>query len=421
MDPTCTEAPSVMDQTFTKAPRVMNPTCSEAATVTGPMSTKTMQTDHVPDSPAAAADPCGLDEAQLTDLAEAIKREGRALGFQQIGVADVDLGEAESRFKSWLARGFHGEMVYLSRHGSKRTRPAELVPGTVRVISARMDYWPEGSADADEMLDGSPHAYVSRYALGRDYHKVLRARLRRLAEFIRDRVGGSGYRVFVDSAPVLEKPLAQNAGLGWIGKHTNLLNINAGSWFFLGELFTDIPLPVDEPARDHCGSCTACIDICPTDAIVAPYVLDARRCISYLTIELRGSIPVEFRSAIGNRIFGCDDCQLVCPWNKFAVPSSEADFSPRHGLDIALLVDLFRWSETDWDVGSRGSALRRAGYEGWLRNLAVALGNAQTSPEVVAALSERIDHPSEVVREHVLWALEQHQSTAAETGLELAT
>ena len=410
-----------MDQTFTKAPRVMNPTCSEAATVTGPKSTKTMQTDHVHDSPAAAADPCGLDEAQLTDLANAIKREGEALGFQQIGVADVDLGEAELRFKSWLARGFHGEMVYLSRHGSKRTRPAELVPGTVRVISARMDYWPEGSADADEMLDESPHAYVSRYALGRDYHKVLRARLRRLAEFIRDRVGGSGYRVFVDSAPVLEKPLAQNAGLGWIGKHTNLLNINAGSWFFLGELFTDIPLPVDEPARDHCGSCTACIDICPTDAIVAPYVLDARRCISYLTIELRGSIPVEFRSAIGNRIFGCDDCQLVCPWNKFAVPSSEADFAPRHGLDIALLVDLFRWSETDWDAGTRGSALRRAGYEGWLRNLAVALGNARTSLEVVAALGERIDHSSEVVREHVLWALEQHQSTAAETGLELAT
>ena len=405
MYPTCTETAAVMDPTFTGA-----------ATATGPMSTKTMQTDHVPDSPAAAADPCGLDEAQLTDLANAIKREGEALGFQQVGVAGVGLGEAESRFKSWLARGFQGEMGYLGRHGSKRTRPAELVPGTVRVISARMDYWPRESADAEGMLDKSPHAYVSRYAVGRDYHKVLRARLRRLAEFIRDRAGGSGYRVFVDSAPVLEKPLAQNAGLGWIGKHTNLLNTNAGSWFFLGELFTDIPLPVDEPAKDHCGSCKACIDICPTGAIVAPYVLDARRCISYLTIELRGSIPVEFRSAIGNRIFGCDDCQLVCPWNKFAVPSSEADFAPRHDLDVALLVDLFRWSETDWDASTRGSALRRAGYEGWLRNLAVALGNAQTSPEVVAALSERIDHPSEVIREHVLWALEQHHSTAAETG-----
>ena len=375
-----------------------------------------MQTDSIHDSPSPFTDPGGLDEAQLAELADAIKREGRRLGFQQIGVAGIDFGEAESRFKSWLARGFHGEMDYLSRHGSKRTRPAELVPGTVRVVSARMDYWPEGSADAEGMLDKSPHAYVSRYALGRDYHKVLRARLRRLAGFIRDRVGRDGYRVFVDSAPVLEKPLAQKAGLGWIGKHTNLLNANAGSWFFLGELFTDIPLPVDKPASDHCGSCRACIDICPTAAIVAPYVLDARRCISYLTIELRGSIPVEFRSAIGNRIFGCDDCQLVCPWNKFAVPSSEQDFAPRHGLDIALLADLFRWSEAEWDAGTRGSALRRAGYEGWLRNLAVALGNAETSPEVVATLRERIDHPSEVVREHVLWALEQHQSPANESG-----
>ena len=374
-----------------------------------------MQTDSIHDSPAPAADPGDLNEAQLADLALAVKREGRALGFQQVGVTGVEPGEAESRFKSWLARGFHGEMDYLSRHGSKRTRPAELVPGTVRVVSARMDYWPGGSADAEEMLDRSPHAYVSRYALGRDYHKVLRARLKRLAEFIRDRVGGAGYRVFVDSAPVLEKPLAQKAGLGWIGKHTNLLNANAGSWFFLGELFTDVPLPVDKPATDHCGTCRACIDVCPTGAIVAPYVLDARRCISYLTIELRGSSPEEFRPAIGNRIFGCDDCQLVCPWNKFALPSGEADFAPRHGLDAALLVELFRWSEADWDAGTRGSALRRAGYEGWLRNLAVALGNAETSPEIVAALRERIDHPSEVVREHVLWALRQHRSGADET------
>lgn len=374
-----------------------------------------MQTEHPHDSPSAATVPPGLDKTQLADLADAIKCEGRALGFQQVGVAGVDLGEAESRFRSWLARGFQGEMGYLSRHGSKRTRPAELVPGTVRVITARMDYWPEGSADAEGMLDRSPHAYVSRYALGRDYHKVLRARLRRLAGFIRERAGGSGYRVFVDSAPVLEKPLAQNAGLGWVGKHTNLINANAGSWFFLGELFTDIPLPVDEPAQDHCGSCRACIDICPTGAIVAPYLLDARRCISYLTIELRGSIPEEFRRAIGNRVFGCDDCQLVCPWNKFAVASKEADFAARHGLDTALLVDLFGWSESDWDAGTRGSALRRAGYEGWLRNLAVALGNAETSPEIIAALGERIDHPSEMVREHVHWALEQHRSTASAT------
>ena len=374
-----------------------------------------MRTDHATELPPAVTAAAEMDEAELADLADAIKRQGRALGFQQVGVAGVNLGEAESRFRSWLARGFHGEMAYLGRHGSKRTRPAELVPGTVRVVSARMDYWPGGSADAETMLDRSPHAYVSRYALGRDYHKVLRARLKRLAEFIRVRVGGAGYRVFVDSAPVLEKPLAQNAGLGWIGKHTNLLNANAGSWFFLGELFTDVPLPMDEPATDHCGSCKACIDVCPTNAIVAPYVLDARRCISYLTIELRGSIPEEFRTAIGNRVFGCDDCQLVCPWNKFATPSGEADFAARHGLDAALLVDLFRWSECDWDTGTRGSALRRAGYEGWLRNLAVALGNAETSPEVVAALRDRIDHPSDMVREHVLWALQQHRSTAAET------
>lgn len=374
-----------------------------------------MRTDHETEPSPAATDAVAMNKAQLAELAVAIKRQGRTLGFQQVGVAGVDLGEAESRFRSWLARGFHGEMDYLDRHGSKRTRPAELVPGTVRVVSARMDYWPEGSADAEDLLERSPHAYVSRYALGRDYHKVLRARLKLLAEFIQARVGGAGYRVFVDSAPVLEKPLAQNAGLGWIGKHTNLLNTNAGSWFFLGELFTDIPLPVDKPATDHCGSCRACIEICPTGAIVAPYVLDARRCISYLTIELRGSIPEEFRRAIGNRVFGCDDCQLVCPWNKFAVPSNEADFAARHDLDAALLVDLFRWSETDWDAGTRGSALRRAGYEGWLRNLAVALGNAETTPEVMAALRERIDHPSEIVREHVLWAFAQHRSTVAET------
>ena len=375
-----------------------------------------MRTDPATEPLTAASDAVAMDKAQLAELADAIKRQGRALGFQQVGVTGVDLGKAESRFRSWLARGFHGEMDYLSRHGSKRTRPAELVPGTVRVVSARMDYWPERSADAEDLLENSTHAYVSRYALGRDYHKVLRARLKRLAEFIRVRAGSAGYRVFVDSAPVLEKPLAQNAGLGWIGKHTNLLNTNAGSWFFLGELFTDLPLPVDEPAGDHCGSCRACIDICPTGAIVAPYVLDARRCISYLTIELRGSIPEEFRHAIGNRVFGCDDCQLVCPWNKFAVPGREADFAVRHGLDAALLVDLFRWSAADWDAGTRGSALRRAGYAGWLRNLAVALGNAETSPEVIAALGERIDHPSEMVREHVHWALEQHRSTAVETA-----
>ena len=340
-----------------------------------------MRTDREQDLSTTATLAASHTDSQLARLADAIKCEGRTLGFQQVGVAGIDLGEAESRFKSWLAQRFHGEMNYLSRHGRKRTRPAELVPGTVRVICARMDYWPEQGADAEALLDNPSRAYVSRYALGRDYHKVLRARLRRLAECIRGRIGASGYRVFVDSAPVLEKPLAQNAGLGWIGKHTNLINASAGSWFFLGELFTDIPLPVDTPGGDHCGSCRACIDVCPTAAIVAPYVLDARRCISYLTIELRGSIPLEFRTAIGNRVFGCDDCQLVCPWNKFAVPSAEADFNPRHGLDDALLTTLFRWNHAQWDAGTRGSALRRAGYEGWLRNLAVALGNAPTSPK----------------------------------------
>ena len=365
------------------------------------------KSNHATPAPSAGAD--SFTAAQLAALTDDIKREGRTLGLQQLGIAGIDVGEAESRFRAWLARGFHGEMDYLSRHGSKRTRPAQLVPGTVRVISARMNYWPHGSADAATTLDNPQRAYVSRYAVGRDYHKVLRSRLRRLAGFIHERVGENGYRVFVDSAPVLEKPLAQKAGLGWIGKHTNLINRRAGSWFFLGELFTDLPLPVDPPSRDHCGSCAACIDICPTQAIVAPYVLDARRCISYLTIELRGSIPVEYRAAIGNRIFGCDDCQMVCPWNKFATPSAEADFTPRHGLDDALLVTLFRWSEAEWDAGTRGSALRRAGYERWLRNLAVALGNARTTPEVVSALKDRADHPSEMVREHVDWALERHE------------
>lgn len=271
-----------------------------------------------------------------------------------------------------------------------------------------MDYWPAAGADAQRTLDDPRRAYVARYAVGRDYHKVLRQRLRKLARFIEEQVGSFGYRVFVDSGPVLEKPLAQNAGLGWIGKHTNLINTKAGSWFFLGELFTDLPLPVDQPAQDHCGTCTSCIDICPTRAIVAPYVLDARRCISYLTIELRGSIPEEFRTAIGNRIFGCDDCQMVCPWNKFARPSSEADFVPRHELDSASLVALFRWNEADWSTATEGSALRRAGFEGWLRNLAVALGNAPTDPGILEALQARADHPSPVVREHVRWALRQH-------------
>jgi len=330
------------------------------------------------------------------------------LGFQQVGVSDIDLARAESRLREWLHAGFHGRMQYMSRHGTRRSRPQELVPGTLRIISARMDYLPQSQDQAIPLLDHDRRAYVSRYALGRDYHKVLRSRLRKLALRIEERVGSFGYRVFVDSAPVLEKPIAEKAGLGWIGKHTNLINRDAGSWFFLGELYTDLPLPVDAAEESHCGTCRACIDVCPTNAIVAPYTLDARRCISYLTIELKGSIPTEFRKAIGNRIYGCDDCQLFCPWNKFAQTSGETDFAPRHELDAADLVKLFAWDEATWLTKTEGSAIRRIGHELWLRNIAVALGNANTTPEVIAALNKRRDSGSELVAEHVAWALAQH-------------
>lgn len=330
------------------------------------------------------------------------------LGFQQAGVSGVELPEDERHLLDWLARERHGEMGYMQRHGTRRSRPAELVPGTLRVISVRMDYWPDGTREAGALLKENDHAYIARYALGRDYHKLLRARLQKLAERVQKKIGPFGYRAFTDSAPVLEKALARNAGLGWIGKHTNLINKSAGSWFFLGELFTDLPLPLDTPATDHCGSCQACMDVCPTHAIVAPYQLDARRCIAYLTIEYKGSIPVEFRKAIGNRVFGCDDCQLFCPWNKFARPTQEKEFKPRHGLDNAALVELFNWREAEFLERTEGSAIRRAGYECWLRNLAVGLGNAPSSPEIITALKRRADYPSELVREHVSWALAQH-------------
>ncbi len=343
------------------------------------------------------------------ELAERIKAWGLELGFQQLGISDIQLDAAEHRLAEWLEAGFQGEMAYMSRHGQKRSQPDKLVSGTLCVISARMDYLPNEETSPTDLLDADSQAYIARYALGRDYHKVLRSRLQKLADRIVAEVGSFGYRVFVDSAPVLEKPLAQKAGLGWIGKHTNLINKEAGSWFMLGEIYTDLPLPGDNPARDHCGSCQACIDVCPTEAIVAPYVLDARRCISYLTIELNGAIPIEFRTAIGNRIFGCDDCQLFCPWNKFARHSNEEDFTPRHGLESADLVDLFAWDEENWDKNMQGSAIRRAGYEGWLRNIAIALGNATSSAQVIAALRSRQDHPSPIVREHVEWALLQHQ------------
>ena len=351
-----------------------------------------------------------IDELDAVALKADILAWGRELGFQQLGVSDTDLNVAESRLDEWLDKDYHGSMDYMRRHGTKRSRPPELVPGTVRVITARMDYLFDEQRDPRELLDHDSAAYVSRYALGRDYHKVLRGRLRALARRIEQRIGEFGYRVFVDSAPVLEKPIAEKAGLGWIGKHTNLLNKDAGSWFFLGELYTDLPLPIDEPASGHCGTCTACIDVCPTDAIVAPYELDARRCISYLTIELQGPIPEEFRKAIGNRVYGCDDCQLFCPWNKFAEPSGEGDFAPRHGLDDIDLTELFRWSEATWLERTEGSAIRRIGYERWLRNIAVALGNAATTPAVIDALNERRDSESNLVQEHVRWALQQHRS-----------
>jgi epoxyqueuosine reductase len=331
------------------------------------------------------------------------------LGFTGVGIATIDLPADEAHFLEWLRLGFHGEMSYMSRHGSKRTRPAELIPGTVSCISVRMDYWPQDAADAGDTLADANVGYVSRYALGRDYHKVLRARLQSLCDRIQAAVGPFGHRVFTDSAPVLEKALARNAGLGWIGKHTNLIDAKAGSYFFLGEIYLDLKLPADEPSTAHCGTCSACMPACPTGAIVAPYKLDARRCISYLTIELAGAIPTEFRRAIGNRIYGCDDCQLVCPWNKFARPSAEKDFAVRHGLDHAQLIDLFAWSEADFLEKTSGSAIRRIGYERWLRNVAVALGNAPSSSAVIAALRSRAEHSSELVREHVSWALAQHQ------------
>jgi epoxyqueuosine reductase len=338
-------------------------------------------------------------------LARNIKVWAVELGFQQAGIADPDLGADEARLIAWLDAGRHGEMGYMQRHGLKRSRAALLHPGTLRVVSVRMDYFPGDAAPAMDVLREPALAYVSRYALGRDYHKLMRKRLQKLADRIEDAVGDFSYRVFTDSAPVLEKPLARGAGLGWIGKHTNLLNREAGSWFFLGEIYTDLALPADHPGNDHCGTCRACLDACPTGAIVAPYELDARLCISYLTIELRGPIPVDLRPLMGNRIFGCDDCQLVCPWNRFATHSPEADFSPRHALDSATLVTLFLWSEDDFSRYTEGSAIRRIGYDCWLRNIAVALGNGPADETAVHALMARRAHPSALVREHVHWAL----------------
>ncbi len=340
-------------------------------------------------------------------LAASIKQWGAGLGFQAVGIADADLSAAEGRLAEWLGMGWHGEMDYMARHGALRARPAELVPGSVRIISCRMDYLP---AQRDEWaaLGDRARAYVALYARGRDYHKVVRSRLQKLCDRIEGEIGAFGYRVFSDSAPVMEVALAAKTAIGWRGKHTLLLSREAGSWFFLGEIYTSLPLPTDAPATEHCGSCTRCIDVCPTQAIRGPYRLDARRCISYLTIEHKSAIPEELRPLIGNRVYGCDDCQLVCPWNSFARPTAEPDFAVRNGLDAATLVELFAWSESEFGDRMRGSPIRRIGYERWLRNLAVGLGNAPGSPDVVQALQARAQHESALVREHVAWALERH-------------
>lgn len=334
-----------------------------------------------------------------------IKQWGQALGFQQVGISDVDLSQAERHLQDWLAAGRQGDMQYMAAHGEKRSRPALLQPGTRSIISVRMDYLPEPTPNSRSLLDDPASAFVSRYALGRDYHKLMRNRLQKLAEQISAAIGPFGYRAFVDSAPVLEKAIAEKAGLGWIGKHSNVINRKAGSWFFLGELYTDLPLTADQAASNHCGQCRACLDICPTQAIVAPYQVDARRCVSYLTIELHGSIPESLRPLIGNRIYGCDDCQLICPWNRFAKLANEGDFQPRHRLDRSTLLELFAWSEVEFLQKTEGSAIRRIGYLRWLRNLAVALGNGKAGQPQQDALQARLHHPEPLVREHVLWAL----------------
>jgi epoxyqueuosine reductase len=364
--------------------------------------------DPLQESPAQALD--------FTRLAGAIKAWGEELGFQDICIADAgaEMAQAESGLREWLHHGYHGEMDYMAKHGTRRTRPAELVPGTLRVISARMNYMPPAARDSWQVIRDGEKAFISRYALGRDYHKVLRGRLQKLADKITAATGQFNYRVFSDSAPVMEVEWAQKSGLGWRGKHTLLLSREAGSMFFLGELFTDLPLPIDNPVENYCGSCTKCLDICPTQAIIAPYRLDARRCISYLTIEHKGSIPETLRPLIGNRVYGCDDCQLVCPWNKFAAMTGEDDFSVRNGLDDASLVELFRWDREEFEARLAGSPIRRIGHEQWLRNLAVGLGNAPSSADVIAALHARRDDPSSLVREHVQWALHQHDRRATQ-------
>jgi epoxyqueuosine reductase len=343
---------------------------------------------------------------------ESIKAIGLELGFQQVGITDVELDSHHEHYADWIARNYHGEMGYMARNVSKRLHPSELVPDTLSVICVRLDYLVKESRDLFDLLDHDHLAYVSRYALGRDYHKLMRKRLQKFADRIKQLHGSMGYRVFTDSAPVLEKALAAKAGIGWQGKHSNILHREHGSWFFLGEIYTDMMLDIDDPVTNHCGSCTSCIDICPTDAIVEPYRVDARRCISYLTIEHRSEIPLEFRTAIGNRIYGCDDCQLACPWNRFAKYTSEVDFQPRHGLDDISLMECYAWSEAEFMRKMEGSAIRRIGYQCWLRNIVIALGNAAPDPHIESTLKRDYALHSGFIQHHVDWAIQQQQSKA---------
>jgi epoxyqueuosine reductase len=344
----------------------------------------------------------------MNKLAADIKAWGKSIGFAEIGITDTDLSNAEKNYHQWVEKGFHGEMDYMAKHGTKRTRPGELVPNTIRIISARLDYFPPNAKDSWEVINQDEQAFISRYALGRDYHKVMRNKLQKLCDKIQLVAENIEYRAFTDSAPVLEVELAEKSGLGWRGKHTLLINKNHGSWFFLGEIYTNLPLPIDRPGTNHCGSCNACIDICPTKAITAPYEVDARRCISYLTIELKTSIPIEFRRLIGNRVYGCDDCQLICPWNKFAQNTHELDFKVRNGLDDISLIACFNWTEEEFKQKMAGSAIYRIGYHQWLRNIAVGLGNAKTSTAIINALQNRLNNTNDIVKEHIEWALSQH-------------
>lgn len=356
----------------------------------------------------------------LNDIRQLLTEWAAAEGFQQVGVTDVNMDAHEQHLQSWLDSGYAGEMQYMHAHGTKRSRPAELIPGTTRVLSFRLDYLKSTNVEPEELICSDNKAYVARYSLGRDYHKVIRQKLKRIWQrienyLVEQELPVAAGRVFTDSAPVLEKALAEKAGLGWIGKNTLLLNRNAGSWFFLGEIFTDLPLPIDSPQVDqHCGTCSACMDVCPTDAFVAPYQLDSKKCISYLTIEHRGSIDESLRQGMGNRIFGCDDCQIFCPWNKFAKFSAENDFTPRNNLEAPELLELFTWTENDFLSKTEGSAIRRTGFDGWQRNIAIALGNCDYSEVVIGALTNALEAANPMVKEHIEWALQQQRDKAPE-------